>query len=346
MNRHTRNTLAARLVVAVLFLALAACSPTSPSTTAPATALATTAPSPAQTESPQLDPTPTISGLVLETAVPTAAPAGEPYPVPGIPSLEDLARLSETDLAGVAATTLRTALAEAAALQSAAETFVAAKALSAADITSLTTLAASLQASVEQAQGVASLYVEKYGSLAAASLPPIQTAQKTLAALAAQAAAASQLAAAAASTIDQGTFDQLQALADELAGQTAALQPVVEGWLAAHQADIEARVAQVAALQPTEIAADEQAALTMLSRFVSHGGEALADGTISETEFQQLAQEGVNVAAGLQAHGKPETQVLVEGVNTVLTQIASGNLPGLGEALTLLQFMLGPYPVP
>ncbi len=113
------------------------------------------------------------------------------------------------------------------------------------------------------------------------------------------------------------------------------LQAKRETWMVDHQVEIEARIAELQTLVPTEVAGNRREALLSAFDYVDAVRNGLADRQLNLTELRNIAQLGVNAQAGLDQFGGPKLNDVSGNIGNITNQLARGQntsaLSGLGQ---------------
>jgi hypothetical protein len=91
---------------------------------------------------------------------------------------------------------------------------------------------------------------------------------------------------------------------------------------------------------PTEVADSYEAAMEQVVSYISITGSALADSNITPQEMELIAQTGANAAASLTAQGKAGSDLLINNIDSLNQQLASGDIQGAISGLNGLQGQL------
>ncbi|VAW31323.1 hypothetical protein MNBD_CHLOROFLEXI01-1314 [hydrothermal vent metagenome] len=91
---------------------------------------------------------------------------------------------------------------------------------------------------------------------------------------------------------------------------------------------------------PTDIADSYEAAMEQVVSYISVTSTALADSSISPQEMEAIAQTGTNAAASLTAQGKAGSNLLINNIDSLNQQLASGDIQGAMIGLNNLQGQL------
>ena len=129
------------------------------------------------------------------------------------------------------------------------------------------------------------------------------------------------------------TIEQLEGAAANAQSYAADAQTQATDWQAAHSADIQIRIDEALAMTPDNIPANRADALESTFVFVDLVRAALEDQVVSAGELQNILQARANAAAGLSAHGGPQLQNLVSGLDQLTVQVAAGQLPAAAGGL-------------
>lgn len=164
-------------------------------------------------------------------------------------------------------------------------------------------------------------------------------------------------------TLQQGlevateTIDQLNNAAQQAQANAAELKSQAQDMAAVLQADQQARLDQIAQIQPNNIPTDKLAALQTGFQFIDQANAALGDNKLSRDELMSLAQLGANAQAGFQqfggagggqipglANGGPDLSQFTAKFGEITTQFARGQMPQARSGLDGFERSLGQRP--
>ncbi|MBI5298178.1 MAG: hypothetical protein HY869_22095 [Chloroflexi bacterium] len=164
-------------------------------------------------------------------------------------------------------------------------------------------------------------------------------------------------------TLQQGlevateTIDQLNAAAQQAQSNAAELKSQAQDMAAVLQSDQQARLDQMAQIQPNNIPTDKLAALQTGFQFIDEAKLAMGDNKLSRDELMNLAQLGANAQAGFQkfggaaggqipglANGGPDLSQFSAKFGEITTQFARGQMPQARSGLDGFEHSLGQRP--
>jgi hypothetical protein len=97
-------------------------------------------------------------------------------------------------------------------------------------------------------------------------------------------------------------------------------------------------------IQANQIAGSYEEALTQLLNYANTANNAIADGMITASEMQTLAQMGANASASLSAQSIPGAEALAGQIANLNQQMAVGNLANAQTLLGNLQAQMPQIP--
>lgn len=277
----------------------------------------------------QATPTPTNTPVV---------PAETPV-VETSPETADYTTLSEEELVALINQTA-TAAAEAATQYATAATAATADdTVTAEEVQTIEVYVTGAEEAISATEELIAAYYNLYGDLAAETLAAVEEINNSLVVIAENTEVMSQSLEEINSSLEQGialaeeTIAQVEAAAQTAGAQSEQIQQQTQSLVELSQGQIEERVNEVLATQPSQIEGDPQAAIQSALEFMNAGQQATADGTISPAELANLAQLGANASASLNAQSIPQLQQLAGTVNGITEQLARGDMAQAQAAL-------------
>ncbi|MCB0210017.1 MAG: hypothetical protein KDJ52_11835 [Anaerolineae bacterium] len=277
----------------------------------------------------------------IDTAV-QATVAALPTPVP----VEQVMTMSEETLAALideAVTTVTLAAEQSAA---AATHAVADNTITAEEAQAIEVTLAGTDESLAYVDELIGTYTTLYGDLAADTVAELQDIEASLDAIEQSTAAMSESLEEINDSLEQGvalaeeTIVQVEDAAQTASAQADALQEQAQAWATNYQTVLDSRAATAIAIPASQTVSDPKVAIEQVKTFFNTGQMALADGQISATELNTIAQYGANATASLDASGIPALQSLSGHISEITTQFARGDanqarlkLDGLTAAL-------------
>lgn len=165
------------------------------------------------------------------------------------------------------------------------------------------------------------------------------------------------------STLDQGlavaeeSIAQLNSAAQQAQTNANELKAQAQDSLSVLQADQQARLDQIAQIQPNNIPTDKLAALQTGFQFIDSANAAMGDNKLSRDELTNLAQLGANAQAGFQQFGGagggqipglpgggPDLSQFSSKFGEITTQFARGQMPQARGNLDGFERSLGQRP--
>ena len=195
-----------------------------------------------------------------------------------------------------------------------------------------------------------SVYTDLYGNLATEAVAELKEIEQTLNGIEENTQALTEAVEAVSDSLDQGvelaeeTINQIEAAAQAAGAQATEAQAQAQTWLADYQATLDSRIATAVAMPATETATDLKEAVEDALAFFTAGQTALADGRITTAELTEIAQQGANASAGLDASGLPPLQDLAARIEGITTQFARGDVTQAHAQLERFGASLGSLP--
>lgn len=281
----------------------------------------------------QATPTPTNTPVVAPTATPGAEAST---------GATDYATLSEEELVALIDQFAAAAAEAAAQYATAATAATADDTITAEEAQTIEVYVTGAEEAISATEELIVAYYDLYGDLAAETLAAVEEINDSLVVIAENTEAMSQSLEEINSTLAQGvalaeeTIAQVEAVAQTAGAQAQQMQTQAQALATTWPEQIEERVNEALATQPSQIASDPQAAIQSALEFLNASQQATADGNISPAELVNLAQLGANASASLNAQSIPQLQQLSGAVNGVTEQLARGDVAQAQAALNSL----------
>lgn len=281
---------------------------------------ATTAAQPPSPEATSVDPPATAVAQADGDAV-----------VPSVPA-EEMVTLSEEELAALIDEALTAATIAAQQSAAAAADAAADSTMTEAEIQTVEIYLNGSAETIAYVEQAIETYAALYGELAVEAVEELEAIEDSLDAIEASTAALSDSLDEVDEAIEQGvalaeeTITQVEAAAQTAGQQAAALQDEAQSWVTDHQASLDNRIATAVAISADQVVSDPKAAIEQALTFFDTGQSALGDGQISAAELSDIAQQGANASAGLDASGLLPLQALSDQIDQVTTQFARGDI--------------------
>ena len=140
--------------------------------------------------------------------------------------------------------------------------------------------------------------------------------------------------------IAQERMEELLENSESLQEWAETVQSQSGSWEAAVAARVETLAADIANLQPDQIAANRFEALSFAQDYINEARSALADGVVSPDELLNLAQRGANASASLDQYGLGELGNLSANIQGLTGQLAAGQVENALNTLNGLESIL------
>jgi hypothetical protein len=271
----------------------------------------------------------TFQAAVNQAAQATVS-ALPPTPTPG-PSVDSYS-LTEEELAGLIDQAVDEALAASDQAYAATTESTSDGTITSDEAYSTTTYVYDAEAAVAYAEELMNEYYDLYGDYASEAIDSLNAIDSDLEDISASLDEISTV-------LEQGAdaataaIDQLNAAVSDTQAQVADAQAAAQDWTAKVQTGIQQREDQLLSLAPTEIPDSREAALQQIFTYLDTVKSALGDNKISPDELNQIAQLAANARAGILAHGGPELQNLLGGMDGLTRQLARGEWPQARQGL-------------
>ena len=231
-----------------------------------------------------------------------------------------------------------------------AETYTADDTLTQEEIDDLLYLLALTEEAIYYADDLIEAYYGIYGELAVEMIELLIAIEDDLSNLADEAETINTELRTAANTLEQGlelsndTISQIQSASQTIKEKAGKLQTGKQEWVQSVQTEIQNRITNALAVEPNNVPGNRKEAIQSALNFVEIVQSSLADNQLSFTELSQIAQLGANVTAGLNAIGNPQLAGLSTSIDSIVGQLAGGQLPQARSSIGGLQSALSSLP--
>lgn len=238
------------------------------------------------------------------------APVPPPVIITPVPA-EQYLTMTEEELATLVNQAVTTAALAAEQSAQAATSATADETLTPEEVQSIEVSLTGTGEALAYADELVSVYTDLYDDLTTEAVTELQAIEETLNGIEENTQALTEAVEAVSDSLDQGvelaeeTLNQIEDTAQAASAQAAEVQAQAQTWLADYQAALNSRIATAVAMPATQTVSDPKTAIEEALAFFTAGQTALADGRISTAELTEIAQQGANASAGLNASGLP-----------------------------------------